>query len=73
MKKSRFTETQIVGILKEAVGELLDFALKYPCYAHHKKRWFVARVAPLEVGSGIYAVISHQAVSEKNYLKLEFE
>jgi len=66
MKKSRFTETQIVGILKEAEGELIDFALKYP-------RWFVARVAPLEVGSGIYALISHQAVSEKNYLKLEFE
>jgi hypothetical protein len=54
-------------------GTIQQFEMKYLCHSPNRKRWYVAKVAPLSVNGANYAVISHQAVSEKNYLKLEYE
>ena len=62
-----------LGVRKILHQHLTEFAIKYLCHAPHKKRWFVARVAPLSSGNLNYAVISHEAVSEANYSKLEFD
>lgn len=60
------------GIRKTLNGNIQEFAMKYLCHSPDKKRWFVVRVAPLAVNGATYAVISHQAVSEENYLKLKY-
>ena len=60
------------GIRKTLNGNIQEFAMKYLCHIPEKKRWFVVRVAPLAVNGATYAVISHQAVSEENYLKLKY-
>ena len=60
------------GIRKILNGNIQEFAMKYLCHSPNTKRWFVARVAPLAVNGATYAVIIHQAVSEENYLKLEY-
>ncbi len=61
------------GIRKILNGNIQQFEMKYLCHSPTRKRWFVAKVAPLSVDGETYAVISHQAVSEQNYLKLEYE
>ena len=62
-----------LGIRNVLNGELEDFAVKYLCHAPNKKRWFIGRVAPLKTENAIFAVISHESISEKNYLKIEFD
>ena len=55
------------GIRSVIAQEKNEFALKYPCHAPHKKRWYVARVSPLNIDGKRYAIITHESVSEKNY------
>ncbi|NHN36257.1 PAS domain S-box protein [Pseudomaricurvus alcaniphilus] len=42
-----------------------DFALEYPCHAPGKKRWFIARIAAFHDSAGIFAVISHQNITQR--------
>lgn len=53
--------------------EQLEYVLKYPCHAPHQKRWFVARVTRMDIQGRGYAIVAHEAVSEKNYERLQFE
>ena len=59
----------IRGVLK---GSVQEFALKYPCHSPTEKRWFVARTTGFEHSRKRYAVVSHEAVSEENWQKLDF-
>jgi len=68
------TAQKIASAIRKILnGTIQQFEMKYLCHSPTKKRWFVAKVAPLSVNGATYAVISHQAVSEENYLKLEYE
>jgi hypothetical protein len=60
------------GIQAVLSGESKEFVLKYPCHAPHKKRWFVARVTLMDINGSQYAIVAHEAVSEENYKKLNF-
>lgn len=62
-----------LGIRNVLNGEIEDFTVKYLCHSPNKKRWFIGRVAPLKTENAIFAVISHEPISEKNYLKIEFD
>lgn len=59
----------IRGVLK---GDLNEFALKYPCHSKNEKHWYVARTTRFIANGHAYAVISHEAVSEKNWHELDF-
>lgn len=61
------------GIQAVLSGESKEFVLKYPCHAPHKKRWFVARVTLMDISGSQYAIVAHEAVSESNYKKLNFD
>lgn len=61
------------GIRDVLSGDSKEFVLKYPCHAPHKKRWFVARVTLMDVNGSQYAIVAHEAVSEANYKKLNFD
>lgn len=61
------------GIQTVLSGESKEFVLKYPCHAPHKKRWFVARVTLMDIHGSQYAIVAHEAVSEANYKKLNFD
>jgi len=61
------------GIRAVLSGTSSEFILKYPCHAPHKKRWFVARVTLMDIHGSQYIVIAHEAVSEDNYKKLNFD
>ena len=68
------TAKKIASAIRKILdGNIQEFEMKYLCHSPNRKRWFVAKVAPLSVNGALYAIISHQAVSEKNYLKLEYE
>ena len=60
----------IRAVLKQ---EQLEYVLKYPCHAPQQKRWFIARVTLMHIQGERYAIIAHEAVSERNYRLLEFE
>ena len=61
------------GIRTVLSGKSKEFVLKYPCHAPHKKRWFVARVTLMDISGSQYAIVAHEAVSESNYKKLNFD
>ena len=68
------TAQRIASAIRKILnGNIEQFEMKYLCHSPTRKRWYVAKVAPLSVHGAAYAVISHQAVSEQNYLKLEYE
>jgi len=71
--ESRTAHKMAAGIRGVLNGARSEFAVKYPCHAPHKKRWFVARVSPLENNHQTYAVVSHESISEKNYSLLDLE
>ena len=62
-----------LGIRNVLNGVLEDFAVKYLCHSPNRKRWFIGRVAPLKTENAIFAVTSHESISEKNFLKIEFD
>jgi PAS domain-containing protein len=59
------------GLRAVLSGALSEFAIKYPCHSPRKKRWFVAKVTNFRVGNEIHAVVSHEAITEKQWLKLD--
>jgi hypothetical protein len=61
------------GIRAVLSGNSKEFVMKYPCHAPHKKRWFVARVTLMDVNGSRYGIVAHEAVSEANYKKLNFD
>lgn len=68
-KTARAMSAGIRAVLR---GEQADFALKYPCHSADKKGWYVARTTRFIAEGQPYAVVSHEAVSEKNWLELTF-
>ncbi len=53
------------GIRRVMKGELQEYSVEYPCHSPAEERWFVARVVPF-IGEGpVYAVISHENITER--------
>lgn len=59
------------GLRAVLSGALSEFAIKYPCHSPRKKRWFVAKVTSFRIDNEIHAVVSHESIPEKQWLKLD--
>lgn len=46
-------------------GEDKEHSIEYPCHAPGEKRWFVARISPLQVEGQQYAVVSHHNITAR--------
>ncbi|WP_077530947.1 sensor domain-containing diguanylate cyclase [Vreelandella utahensis] len=53
------------GIRSVVSGRRPEFYLEYPCHSPDEKRWFMMRVAPLQLNEGSYFVIVHQNITER--------
>jgi len=59
----------IRAVLSDTTSE---FAMKYACHSPTSKRWFVARATGFVIKKNKFVVVSHEMISEANWLKLEF-
>ena len=71
-RRDSTAKAMAAGIRSVLQRSLQEFALKYPCHSPTEKRWFVARTTGFEHAGQRYAVVSHEAVSEENWHKLDF-
>ena len=53
------------GIRSVLSGGQSEFYLEYPCHGPDEKRWFMMRVAPLQLNERGYFVIVHQNITER--------
>lgn len=53
------------GIKNVLAGNQKDFVMEYPSHSPTKKRWFVMKVKRFHRNDQIYAVISHQNITER--------
>jgi len=51
------------GIRAVLRGDQAEFSLDYPCHAPDQHRWFRLRVAPIELGNTIGAVVMHADIT----------
>jgi PAS domain S-box-containing protein len=51
------------GIRAVLRGDQAEFSLDYPCHAPDQHRWFRLRVAPIELGDTIGAVVMHADIT----------
>ena len=59
------------GIRKVIAQDQSIFYFEYPCHSPNKKRWFMMRVTPFQVGDKNYFVISHQNITERKLAEEE--
>lgn len=60
------------GIREVLGGTISEFAMKYTCHSPTNKRWFVARASGFVLKKDTFVVVSHEMISEKIWLHLEF-
>ena len=53
------------GIRSVLNGGQPEFYLEYPCHSPDEKRWFMMRVAPLQLNEAGYFVIVHHNITER--------
>lgn len=53
------------GIRSVLDGSQSEFYLEYPCHSPDEKRWFMMRVAPLQLNEAGYFVIVHHNITER--------
>jgi diguanylate cyclase (GGDEF)-like protein len=60
------------GIQSVLDGRTESVRVEYPCHSPTQRRWFVARVTPLETDQG-GAVVAHTSITDRKDLELELE
>lgn len=63
-EKEDFEET-VAGIKGVIDGTLPGFVKEYPCHSPETKRWFICRIDPFTVSGKLFAVISHENITER--------
>lgn len=71
-KSATTANVMAAGIRAVLAGSLQEFTLKYPCHSLTERRWFVARTTSFDHEGRRYAVVSHEAVSEEVWHKLDY-
>lgn len=54
-----------LGLRDVLAGTRPAFELEYPCHSLTEERWFLARVTPITIDGGRFAVASHQRLSDR--------
>lgn len=58
-------EETVAGIRSVIAGTLPGFVKEYPCHSPVERRWFCCRVNPCCISGVLYAVISHENITER--------
>jgi len=58
-------EETVAGIKGVIAGTLPGFVKEYPCHSPDTKRWFICRIDPFIVSGQLFAVISHEDITER--------
>ncbi|MFY9137376.1 hypothetical protein [Zwartia sp.] len=71
--EDKHTATMMAAGIRAVLDDTInEFAMKYACHSPIEKRWFVARSSGFVLKKNKFVVVSHEMVSEKNWLYLEF-
>ena len=57
-------EETVAGIKGVINGTLPGFVKEYPCHSPETKRWFICRIDPFTVSGKLFAVISHENITD---------